>query len=602
MATVPVFAPDGSLGDIPQTQLAAAVKAGAKPGVHITAPDGSAGVIPADRTADAVKSGAKVVPFSDQPVQHPGFWATMGSDLANMARSLPSSLEWFSGDPRDIAARSKQLSDTADAIFSNLQKEKKAGYSPAYRAAATAGTALGVNVPGIEEAAAEGNPAGVAGHIAAPLAVTAAGEAIAHGAPALSDAARSALESPSGQAATAATKAAIKKLPTSAIERIPYVGKVAGDVYQAGVDAAANARGPSAPGYERYAPNTSAPQNAPAPVTAANIPSDDEILAAVGKQAQAEPQAQTPASAPPAAAPKISQAQVERQLESALGAQKLQPGVTLRNQPAAQAAAAANPPKAPLANVQQAIQESLPPAAESSPKAPLGNVQQAIRSSVLPEGFTPVDSSVISGYKYDPAAREFTAITNNGQIYTHGDVDPAQVAAFEGADSKGRAWTTAIKNSSPLVRKNGVPVKPISTAQPEAAAAETEPAAKTSASGEGDLTDILQKSLDQLNAQKGAVATTAAPEDLLTRWGVDPESFAEGRAQTRGWTPEESLASINKLTQRYKRGDPVDPVIETRDAQNNLIDVDGRGRALAAHRAGVERIPVIVRRVPAPAP
>jgi len=61
--------------------------------------------------------------------------------------------------------------------------------------------------------------------------------------------------------------------------------------------------------------------------------------------------------------------------------------------------------------------------------------------------------------------------------------------------------------------------------------------------------------------------------------------------------PEETEASIKKLTAAYKKGQPVEPVLETRDADNNLVDVDGRGRALAAHRAGVDRIPVIVRRL-----
>jgi hypothetical protein len=125
--------------------------------------------------------------------------------------------------------------------------------------------------------------------------------------------------------------------------------------------------------------------------------------------------------------------------------------------------------------------------------------------------------------------------------------------------------------------------------------------AKPAIAGEDeDLTGILQRSLDQVKARKGGpVNTTAAPTDLLKRWGVDESSFAEGRSQTRGMKPGESEAEIQKLTERYKQGKPVDPVIETRDADNNLVEVDGRGRALAAHRAGVERIPVIVRRLPA---
>lgn len=89
--TVPVFAPDGTLGDIPQSSLAAAVKAGAKPGVTMRAPDGSLGVVPADRYQDAYKAGAKVVPLEQQDTDHPDFWKQamdLGKQVA--ARYQPS--------------------------------------------------------------------------------------------------------------------------------------------------------------------------------------------------------------------------------------------------------------------------------------------------------------------------------------------------------------------------------------------------------------------------------------------------------------------------------------------------------------------------------
>jgi len=96
---------------------------------------------------------------------------------------------------------------------------------------------------------------------------------------------------------------------------------------------------------------------------------------------------------------------------------------------------------------------------------------------------------------------------------------------------------------------------------------------------------------------RGGVHTTAEPKALLDRWGVDENSFTEGRSQTRGMKPDESAAAIAKLKKAYQSGTPVQPVLETRDAANNIIDVDGRGRALAAHKAGIERIPIIVRRI-----
>jgi hypothetical protein len=126
---------------------------------------------------------------------------------------------------------------------------------------------------------------------------------------------------------------------------------------------------------------------------------------------------QNAAQASPAAAPEKN---LDQALNDSLGGKPLVRGVSLRNQPAAQAVAAGK----------------------------------------LPQGFTPVDSSVLKGYKYDPDAQEFTAITNNGQSYTHGEVTPDQVAAFENADSQGSAWTKFIRNNNVLVKKNGVPVTP----------------------------------------------------------------------------------------------------------------------------------------------
>lgn len=138
-------------------------------------------------------------------------------------------------------------------------------------------------------------------------------------------------------------------------------------------------------------------------------PEFSDVVAAKQNATQATP-----------AAPAATPAKVEQALNESLGGQPLVRGVSLRNQPAAQAAAAGK----------------------------------------LPAGFTPVDSTVLKGYKYDPQAQEFTAITNNGQSYTHGEVTPEQVAAFENADSQGSAWTKFIRNNNVLVKKNGVPVTP----------------------------------------------------------------------------------------------------------------------------------------------
>ena len=56
---VPMVAPDGSIGEVPQDQVDAAVRGGGKVGVWMKAPNGSVGIIPRERVADAVKAGGK---------------------------------------------------------------------------------------------------------------------------------------------------------------------------------------------------------------------------------------------------------------------------------------------------------------------------------------------------------------------------------------------------------------------------------------------------------------------------------------------------------------------------------------------------------------
>src|SRR5882724_1215821 len=133
-------------------------------------------------------------------------------------------------------------------------------------------------------------------------------------------------------------------------------------------------------------------------------------------------------------------------------------------------------------------------------------------------------------------------------------------------------------------------------AAPKAPKIEAAPKAKTPAIAKDDLTDLLAQSVEQAKGIKGGVFTSADPAELMQRWGVDPESLTSGREQTRGMSPAETEAAVDKLAKAYKKGQAIEPILETRDAQNNVIDVDGRMRVIAAHRAGIKRIPVIVRR------
>ena len=107
-------------------------------------------------------------------------------------------------------------------------------------------------------------------------------------------------------------------------------------------------------------------------------------------------------------------------LDQSLGAKKLEPNVPLRKQMPATSGAIASSVDAPSAD--------------------------------LPAGHTPVKSSALTSYKYDPSAREFEAKATSGNtVYVYGDVDPEDVKSFESADSKGKAWQTIRQN--PLVAK-----------------------------------------------------------------------------------------------------------------------------------------------------
>lgn len=166
--TVPVFSPDGQLGDIPYEQLKAALAAGAKPGVTIKSPDGKIGVIPAERVPDAAKAGATVVPFEQQDGQHPGFWHALWEDAKGMAQGMASTANATyaaqSGNPMPMAM---QAANMAQGISDNMQHRKDEGRSLAYRSVAPVGDVLGVNTRGMEDAADQGDVAGVAGHASA---------------------------------------------------------------------------------------------------------------------------------------------------------------------------------------------------------------------------------------------------------------------------------------------------------------------------------------------------------------------------------------------------------------------------------------------------
>lgn len=178
---VTIFDPQGDKGEVPFEQYHAALQAGAKPAVTVKSPSGQTGEIPYERLGDALKAGAQWVPLEEQGNQHPGFWSTLGSDLWNMvphSNQLPANLP----NPKIAATVSGGQSQKQ---FEQEQASRKAqGYGALYRTAAPIGQyGLGVNVPGMEQSAAQGDIGGVAGHAAAVPVAMAATEGVVRGAP-----------------------------------------------------------------------------------------------------------------------------------------------------------------------------------------------------------------------------------------------------------------------------------------------------------------------------------------------------------------------------------------------------------------------------------
>lgn len=212
-----------------------------------------------------------------------------------------------------------------------------------------------------------------------------------------------------------------------------------------------------------------------------------EARAAAAQTAPASASVAPPEQPPPTLLTKLaSRPEVQKMLDEALGGKPLQRNVPLR---------------------QQLPGASSDAAAASSGESP---------AAALPEGFTPLQSSALSGYKYDPVKSEFESITKGGQHYIHGDVSPEEAAAFEDADSKGKAWQL-IRNN-PLVAKviNGKRI-PIMKSGAQAAIsakaanladfirnAETPRPAQTAADS-ADLTSQLQTMLDQVQAARARV-------------------------------------------------------------------------------------------------
>lgn len=501
-AMVTIFDPQGNPGEVPQSQLAAAVKAGAMPAVHIQSPDGKDGYIPANRTHDAIQNGAKLLPFQQQEVKHPGFWHELSADVTGIARGAASL-------PSVIANPASALTAGAQAGIDDMMRQQE-GRGLTYRVAAPVAQNLtGTNVRGMEESANQGDVGGVLGHAAAVPTVMAAGELAGAGARALP---KASIRPAAASLLRGASDIVDPELTGVVSPRIAHAQRLAARFADALAKKPAEFTNPGAPLPEAPAAELlqanallhgaqpvvdpaaglgRIPVNQQAPIAqpVAQLPVEDFIARI--KQQEAARAAKYGKGVQSTEKPEmLSPSEIALFQEGAFGEK---PPADIGNK-----VRAANPEPtraevkaAELAkNSKQSVQDALDQALGN--KKPVAGVAlkdqpaaQALAQNGLPQGFTPVESSAVKGYKYSPETREFETITKSGQHYIHGDVSPEEAAAFEQAESKGKAWMQVRNN--PLVAKvlNGKRV-----------------AVKPSVPAMDDLTQILQDSLAQVKRRQ----------------------------------------------------------------------------------------------------
>ena len=222
--TVPMYAPDGTLGDIPYERMHEALNAGGKMAVNMTAPDGTPGVIPADKVQDAVKAGGKIVPYNleSQPEKQ-GFVSHVRQSLSQMGHAITDQ----PAPPTSVWEAIKQGASGGTGALPALVGAGKEfagaigrGHGIPYSAAAGASSLVGVNPQRMEQTAEQGDTAGVLGEAAVPAGTAALGYGASQALKALPNAQRAG-------AAFAEVKGAVGNVPIN----MSKVGDTALEIY-----------------------------------------------------------------------------------------------------------------------------------------------------------------------------------------------------------------------------------------------------------------------------------------------------------------------------------------------------------------------------------
>lgn len=456
-----------------------------------------------------------VTPIGDQPQ---GFLSTLWSDIKNIRPSAQNPYPGMGQEEKTAAATAEAQRD---------QSRQAAGYSAPYRFVAPVAESLGVNVPGMEESARQGDPGGVMGHAAALPITYAATRALGAGGEGVLENAKPAWRmvgktaSAVGDSLDPDVVGLVSPRAAHALRLSSKVGKVASKL---GTEPAVF---PGAPLPEAPTPKAAAlgelPATGAAPASQTGealgqIPAPwrmrtqfpgaplpeappTEVLQAQPIAAGAQPTASSPAAALgklPAPWRMKSQASALGEVPTPATQPAAQTGEALASVPIApwrmkpQAAALGDSPQA-KATISQQLDDTLRTAVGNTavkPGVPMryqfktpAPAEGSVAAPNIPEGHTPVEgSSAVRSFKYDPDAQEMHIAPTKGYTYVYGDASPDQATAFQNAESKGIAWGE-IRKSNPLVAKiheNGTrtAVTPTNTAPSE------------------DLTRVLQKSVD----------------------------------------------------------------------------------------------------------
>jgi hypothetical protein len=251
-------------------------------------------------------------------------------------------------------------------------------------------------------------------------------------------------------------------------------------------------------------------------------------------------------------------------------------------------------------NVQNAALGALPVVGAlfgaAAPTGPVGAMTHAMPEAPMPN---PAQPFAEWPENYRQAATQMTGNNGGGANYSAGDL-AALKAKYGIADAPGQmvgAPRQVAPNVAPEQLPNWMHMNDADFAQQypnqtfkSGMPPNLEALYQESAGFQEPTPDIGARVRSQMQAQAGpgvqADLVHISPQMYLQKIGAgDPSSILQSEADH---------ATVNHFRERYQNGEPVEPSSIVHDKNGNVIDADGRHRALAAAQAGIDRIPVKV--------